>query len=48
MSDKVLLQIKLKTESDLVESFRDPEGMTAFRLVLQDMETGIKALSKEK
>ena len=48
MAEKVQLKLELKKESDLVQSFKDPEGMTAFRLVLQDMEAGIKALSKEK
>ena len=48
MTEKVNLQLELKKEGELIQSFKDPEGMTAFRLVLQDMEAGIKALQKEK
>ena len=48
VDEKIKLAETLKRESDLVESFKDPEGMSAFRLVLQDMEAGIMALQREK
>jgi len=38
----------LKKESDLIQSFKDPEGMSGFRLVLQDMEADVKYLANEK
>ena len=38
----------LAKESELIQSFKDPEGMSGFRLVLQDMESDIKFLSNEK
>ena len=42
------LKQKLKEETDLITSFKDPDGMQKFRVVLQDMENDIKYLSKEK
>lgn len=38
----------LQKESELIQSFKDPEGMSGFRLVLQNMESDIKFLSNEK
>ena len=44
IDEKISLSAALKRESELVQSFKDPEGMSAFRLVLQDMEAGIMEL----
>ncbi len=48
IDEKINLSAALKRESELVQSFKDPEGMSAFRLVLQDMEAGIMELQREK
>lgn len=42
------LKSKLKEESQKLQSFKDPEGCTDLRVILQDFEHNIKNLHKEK
>lgn len=42
------LKLQLKQEGDKINSFKDPDGCTQFAKVLQEFETNIAYLSKEK
>jgi hypothetical protein len=42
------LKRDLHTESSLIQSFKDPEGLTAFRLLLDNFDHNLRFISKEK